>query len=67
VPPVIPEIVQSRLLEVVFEDLDFDALSLVSSHSMIRLAALKERTKTSQHCELVVDSGYSFTYVVPFF
>ena len=46
-PPVIPEIVQSRLLEVFFEDLEFDALSLVSSHSMIRLAALKERAITS--------------------
>jgi hypothetical protein len=38
-----PEIVQGRLLEVIFEDIDFDALSLVSSHSMIRLAAMQER------------------------
>lgn len=62
-----PEIVQNRLMEVVFEDLEFDALSLVSSHSMIRLAALQETGPTGQHCELVVDSGYSFTYAVPFF
>jgi actin-related protein 6 len=55
------------MLEVVFEDLEFDALSLVSSHSMIRLASLEERGKVGQHCELVVDSGYSFTYAVPFF
>lgn len=55
------------MLEVVFEDLEFDALSLVSSHSMIRLASLEERGKAGQLCELVVDSGYSFTYAVPFF
>jgi actin-related protein 6 len=65
-PPVMPEMVQNRLLEVVFEDFEFDALSLVSSHSMIRLAARKEHNFTSK-CELVLDSGYSFTYAVPFF
>jgi actin-related protein 6 len=63
-----PEIVQNRFLEVVFEDLEFDALSLVTPHSMARLAALSEMPRAeTQHCELVVDSGYSFTYAVPFF
>ena len=42
VPPVMPDMVQNRLLEVIFEDFEFDALSLVTSHSMIRLSALDE-------------------------
>lgn len=51
----------------VFEDFDFDALSMVTPHSMIRLAALSEIPMPTHHCELVLDSGYSFTYAVPFF
>jgi hypothetical protein len=35
VPPVLPDIVQTRLTEIVFEDLEFDAYSQVSSPSMI--------------------------------
>jgi actin-related protein 6 len=59
-----PDIVQNRLLEVVYEDLDFNALSLVTSHSMIRLASKPVETSL---CQLVIDSGFSFTYAVPFF
>lgn len=66
VPPAIPDIVQSRLFEVVYEDFGFDAYSQVTSHSMIRLAAMNEVPRESR-CELIVDSGYSFTYAVPFF
>ena len=50
----------------VFEDLEFDALSQVSSHAMIRLCALSNSNNHSP-CHLVVDSGFSFTTIVPFF
>ena len=51
-----------------FEDFEFDALSLVSSHSMIRQAAIVENGNLdSQNCHLVLDSGFSFTSIVPFF
>jgi len=39
-PPVLPDIVQNRLIEIVFEDFEFDALFMASTHSMIREAAL---------------------------
>jgi hypothetical protein len=41
-PPVIPDIINNRIAEVVFEDFDFDAYLNVSSHSMIREAVLSE-------------------------
>ena len=68
-PPLLPDIIQNRLLEVVYEDLEFDALVQVTSLSMIREAALIEQNsqREKSNCELVVDSGYSFTYAVPFF
>ena len=55
----------------VFEDFEFDALSQVSSHAMIRRTAMAEIEVASgarnSICQLVVDSGYSFTTIVPFF
>ena len=48
----------------VFEDLEFDAFSQVSSHSMIRQSCLGVPPPA---CHLVVDSGFSFTTIVPFF
>jgi actin-related protein len=41
-PPILPDIVTNRFTEVAFEDFDFDALLLTSSHSMIREAAMHE-------------------------
>ena len=41
-PPIIPELVQNRFAEVTFEDFEFDALLMASSHSMIREAAMQE-------------------------
>ena len=41
-PPVLPEIVENRFLEVAFEDFEFDALLMTSTHSMIREAAMNE-------------------------
>jgi actin-related protein 6 len=53
---------------VAFEDFEFDALFLSSTHSMIREAALLEHPLDLQDtCQLVLDSGFSFTYALPFF
>lgn len=41
-PPIVPDIVQNRLAEIVFEDFEFDAYLAVTSHSMIREAVLSE-------------------------
>jgi len=48
----------------VFEDFEFDAFSQVTSHSMIRKS---EEQNEAPQCHLVVDSGFSFTTIVPFF
>lgn len=67
-PPVLPESVQTRFTEVAFEDFEFDALFLTSSHSMIREAAMTEHEgDLSGHSQVVIDSGFSFTYGMPFF
>ena len=41
-PPIVPDIIQNRFAEVVFEDFEFDAYLAVTSHSMIREAVLTE-------------------------
>jgi actin-related protein 6 len=51
-----------------FEDFEFDALFMSSSHSMIKEAAMQEHEgDIGAHCQIVIDSGFSFTYGVPFF
>jgi actin-related protein 6 len=68
VPPIVPDIVEQRILEVVFEDLQFDALFMPCSHSLIRESLLSQfPTEIDPVCNLVIDSGFSFTYAVPFF
>lgn len=68
IPPIMPEIVQARFAEVAFEDFEFDALLMSSTHSMIREAAMQEhQLDLGEHCQMVLDSGFSFTYGVPFF
>ena len=48
--------------------MDFNAFTQVTSHSMIREAAIAENPRLdNQNCHLVVDSGFSFTTIVPFF
>lgn len=67
-PPVLPELVKNRFAEVAFEDFEFDALLMTATHSMIREAAMSEHMlDIGEHCHLVLDSGFSFTYGVPFF
>ena len=46
----------------VFEDFQFDSLAMLSTHS----AALN-MVEASGPCHLVLDSGFSSTYAVPFF
>ena len=67
-PPVLPDLVQHRVAELAFEDFEFDGLLMASTHSMIREAAMQEhQQEIGDICQLVVDSGFSFTYAVPFF
>ena len=50
-PPIVPDIVQNRLTEIVFEDFEFDAYLAVTSHSMIREAVLSEQNiELDQQC-----------------
>jgi len=68
VQPNMPDMLNDRIAEMVFEDFEFDAFTQVSSHSMIHQAAIAENPNlTSQNCHLVIDSGFSFTSIVPFF
>lgn len=67
-PPIVPEVVQKRFAEVAFEDFEFDALFLSSTHSMIREAAMIEHPLDIQDsCQLILDSGFSFTNAIPYF
>lgn len=58
----LPKFVEDRYAEVIFEDFDFNSLAMVTPHSMLLQCAQK-----SSPCHLVIDSGFSFTYAVPFF
>ena len=42
VQPNMPDMLNERITEIVFEDLEFDAFTQVSSHSMIHQAAVAE-------------------------
>ena len=55
-----------RYAEVIFEDFQFSSMGLVTSHSMLRQAAF-DLHKIESPCQIVIDSGFSFTYAVPFF
>lgn len=59
--PLLPNFVEERYAQVIFEDFLFDSLAMVTPHSMLLQSA------QSSPCHLVIDSGFSFTYVVPFF
>lgn len=68
-PPVLPDIVLERYGEMIFEDFGFDAFFKTSAQSMVCEFA-KEYFKDEgieDECQLVVDSGFSFTYAVPIF
>ena len=65
--PCIPQFIQERYAEMIFEDFQFDAMAMVASHSMILRSLLAQEAKPSSPCHLVLDSGFSFTYAVPFF
>ena len=68
VQPNLPDLCQERIAQIVFEDMEFNAYTQVTSHSMIREAAIAENKQLEgQNCHLVFDSGFSFTSIVPFF
>jgi actin-related protein 6 len=66
-----PERLQRMSYEVLFEDIGFRSVYVGSAAHF----ALQHTLNASQHtltllhspCHLVVDSGYSFTHILPFF
>lgn len=63
-----------RYAEVIFEDFMFANLAMVTPHAMTRLDCinkLQDNPKYSElvhsPCQMVVDSGFSYTYALPFF
>lgn len=69
IPPSIPDIVLDRYGEMVFEDFGFDAFLLSSSQSMFCEFAKDyfQDDGIDDECQLILDSGFSFTYAVPIF
>eukprot|EP00826_Nyctotherus_ovalis_P037185 TRINITY_DN3377_c0_g4_i4.p1 TRINITY_DN3377_c0_g4~~TRINITY_DN3377_c0_g4_i4.p1 ORF type:complete len:278 (-),score=116.02 TRINITY_DN3377_c0_g4_i4:338-1171(-) len=66
--PFAPNEIKERVAEMAFEDLGFDALYLTMTTNMIReLAMQKNGSELNRHCQLLVESGFSFTHVVPYF
>jgi actin-related protein 6 len=66
---VLPDIVLDRYGEMVFEDFGFDAFFKASSQTMVCEYA-KEYFKDEgidDEGQLILDSGFSFTYAVPIF
>ena len=43
VPPIMPSCVSTRLCEMVYEDFNFDAMLMATSHSMIRQSVMQEQ------------------------
>ena len=51
-----------------FEDLGFDAFYLTMATNMVQQFALnKNKEELNPLCQLVVESGFSFSHVVPYF
>ena len=68
-PPVLPDIVLERYGEVIFEDFGFDAFFKTSGQSMLGEFARDffKDEGIDDECQLILDSGFSFTYAVPIF
>lgn len=68
ISPFAPNEIKERIAEMAFEDLGFDALYLTMTTNMIQQFALnKNKEELNPHCQLVVESGFSFTNIVPYF
>ena len=66
--PFAPTEIKDRIAEIAFEDLGFDALYLTMTTNMVQQFAMeKNKTELNPHCQLVVESGFSFTHLVPYF
>ena len=68
-PPVLPDIVLERYGEMVFEDFGFDAFFKTSGQSMLWEFAKDyfQEEGIDDEWQLILDSGFSFTYAVPIF
>jgi len=68
ISPFAPTEIKERFAQMAFEDLGFDALYLTMTTNMVREFALeKNKSEMNSHCQLVVESGFSFTHLVPYF
>lgn len=66
--PFVPYEIKERYAQMAFEDLGFDSLFLTMATNMVQQFALnKNKEELNPHCQLVVDSGFSFTHIVPYF
>ena len=68
-PPVLPDAILDKYGELVFEQFEFGAFFKASSQSMFCEFARDyfEDELLDNECQLIIDSGFSFTYAVPFF
>ncbi len=68
VSPFVPAEIKQRYAEMAFEDLRFDALYLTMATNMVQQFALnKNKEELNPYCQLVVEAGFSFSHVVPYF
>jgi len=66
--PYVPYEIKERYAQMAFEDLGFDALFLTMSANMVQQYAVnKNIEELNPYCQLVIDSGFSFTHIVPYF
>ena len=66
--PFVPYEIKERFAEMAFEDLGFDALYLSMASNMVQQFALnKNIEELNSYCQLVIDSGFAFTHIVPYF
>jgi len=62
-----PESLRKNMYEVIFEEYGFKSLFTPSSQMLSLYDYQTNNPITDNPCAIVVDSGYSFTHIVPFF
>ena len=68
IQPFQPQEVLERYGQLIFEDMGFDALFMAMAPSLAaNYVKHFYKAEISPLCQLVVDSGFSFTYIIPYF
>lgn len=66
-----PESLSSMQTEVIFEEYGFASLYMTSAPNLTlynyKLSPLIDKEVAESPCSIVVDTGYSFSHVIPFF